>query len=333
MVALGAPLSRHPAIPPSRLPRARAPARPRAPGFTLIEVLVGLVLLAIVSAILFQLVISSQRVSQAQMERGNLQANARAGVLILPGELRELGYSTHPGGSSQTTDIRDMGPDFIRIRAQRGFGVSCGASPGPNDRIFVRNGPVGDGRLWRGLRQPAAGDTVFVFIEYDPTLSTDDRWKRSRVTAVNASTCTDGSAAIQLTISPTLTGSQSIGSLDNLRPGAPVLWFELLQYESYVDATNGQTWLGLRVNGGGLEPVLGPLENGSGLRFRYFGADGNEIPSPDMDDREEVRSIEVQVNGASARPVRSGGGSGTALVTDTVRFSTRVVLRNSLERP
>lgn len=315
-------------VAPSR-PRALTPSRL---GFTLIEVLVGLVLLAIVSAILFQLVISSQRVSQAQTERGALQANARAGVLILPNELQELGYSTPPGGSGVQSDIRWMGTDFIDFRAKRGIGFTCGASPSPNDRIRIRTGPTTDGRIWRGLRAPQAGDSIFIFIERDPAQTSDDRWKRARVTARSDVTCVTGGAgsAWELQLDDALNASPgAIASLDDLKPGAPVIWYERVFYDTYID--QGQTWLGLRVNGGPREPILGPLEDVTGLRFRYFNRAGNEIT--DSTQRPDVRTIEVGVNGASARLVRAGGGTGSAFTTDSVRFTTRVSLRNSQERP
>ncbi len=311
--------------------------RPGRLGFTLIEVLVGLVLLAIVSAILFQLVISSQRVSQAQTERGALQANARAGILILPNELQELGYSTQPGGTSIQSDIRYMGTDFIDFRAKRGIGFTCSASPSLNDRIRIRVGPPTDGRIWRGLRLPQVGDSLLIFIEDDPTRTDDDRWKRARVVQTTTTNCITMSnaanTAVELRLEDLLTAPPGpVGNLDDLKPGAPVLWYERVFYDTYID--QGQTWLGLRVNGGGREPILGPLEAVSGLRFRYFDRAGNEIPAPsDTARRMDVRTIEVGVNGASARLVRAGGGTGSAFTIDSVRFTTRISLRNSLERP
>ncbi len=308
-------------------PRALAPSRH---GFTLIEVLIGLVLMAIVSAILFQLVIGSQRISQAQTERGAVQANARAGVLIVPNELRELGYSRQPSGST-SSDLREIGSNFVLARVMRGVGTTCGPHPtNPSTRILIRNGPAGDGRIWRGLRAPQVGDSIIIFIENETSTADDDRWKHALVDVVSAGTCVDGSAALQLTLDEAITtGTQPVGNSSDLRPGAPVYWYERLRYETYVD--QGHTWLGLTVNSGTREPILGPLEDVSGLRFRYYRQNGTEVT--DMNDRAEVRTIEVQVNGASSRLVRVGGTFNADLSTDSVRFFTRVALRNSLERP
>src|SRR5512140_1012037 len=83
-------------------------------GFTLVEALLAVVLLAIVGQSILRLLTVSQRLFRAQSERAALQATVRAGATLLPAELRELG----PG------DIVALAPDQIVYRAMRSAGVA-----------------------------------------------------------------------------------------------------------------------------------------------------------------------------------------------------------------
>ena len=86
-------------------------------GFTLIELLVGMVLLGIVSAAIYRVLVNNQRIYQAQTQRVDLQQNIRAATQVLPAELREM--------DAFDGDILAMGPDSIRLRAMRQFGIMC----------------------------------------------------------------------------------------------------------------------------------------------------------------------------------------------------------------
>src|SRR5439155_226723 len=62
----------------------------RRRGFTLIELMVALVLLAIVAGGIYQVLVTNQQTYLAQTQRIDLQQNLRAGVTILPADFREL---------------------------------------------------------------------------------------------------------------------------------------------------------------------------------------------------------------------------------------------------
>ncbi|HTC24380.1 MAG TPA: prepilin-type N-terminal cleavage/methylation domain-containing protein, partial [Gemmatimonadales bacterium] len=98
-------------------------------GFALPELLVAMTLLLIVSGTIFSLLNNTQRVSRAQAERVDLQGNLRAGALIVPAELRMLGYDSVPGSATVRSDIVAMGPDSIMFRAVRASGIVCQIAP------------------------------------------------------------------------------------------------------------------------------------------------------------------------------------------------------------
>ena len=62
-------------------------------GFTLIELMVALVLLGVISTAVYKVMVSDQRIYQAQTQRIDLQQNIRAAATILPAEFRVLDAS------------------------------------------------------------------------------------------------------------------------------------------------------------------------------------------------------------------------------------------------
>ena len=61
-------------------------------GFTLIELMIGLILMLAVAAVTYQLLVNTQRVSRSQNQHIGMQDNVRSGALIVGNELREVGY-------------------------------------------------------------------------------------------------------------------------------------------------------------------------------------------------------------------------------------------------
>ena len=61
-------------------------------GFTLIELMIGLILLLAVGGVTYQLLVNTQRVSRSQTQHIGMQDNVRSGALIMANELREVGY-------------------------------------------------------------------------------------------------------------------------------------------------------------------------------------------------------------------------------------------------
>ena len=108
-------------------------------GFTLIELLISIVVLGVVTASLFKLVTTSQRVSRAQTERVTLQSNIRAAAVVLPSELRQINAIS--GGVTARQDIISApapNATTLQFRAMRGLGFVCTApiAAGTELRIY-----------------------------------------------------------------------------------------------------------------------------------------------------------------------------------------------------
>src|SRR5438093_11805042 len=108
-------------------------------GFTMVELLVALVLLALVSAALYRVLVNNQRLYMAQTQRIDLSQNIRAASNILPAELREI--------DAADGDIVAMSPTRLELRAMRWLGVLCTAAVmggGLNGlTVVIRGGALG----------------------------------------------------------------------------------------------------------------------------------------------------------------------------------------------
>ncbi len=277
-----------------------APHRTR--GFTLAELLIALILLAIVGDVVVRLLAGSQRLTRAQSEQTALQASVRAGALLVPAELRELG--TGAAGA----DLLIMGPDSITYRAQRAVGVACAVTA---TTIVLRSALMFAYRAPGGPR-----DSVLLYLEGNPASALDDAWQVLAISgAPSAGSCPDGSAALDL---PTAVPA---GVLAQVVTDAPVRTFEVMQMRLY--RSGGQYWLGSRSVSAGeatIQPMLGPLKS-NGFQLDYLDAAG--APAALASD---VRSIDVTIRGVTDAPVSAGLGR-LQLAEDSLR--ARVRLRNA----
>jgi prepilin-type N-terminal cleavage/methylation domain-containing protein len=285
-------------------------------GFTLVELMIALVLLGIVSAAVYQVLISDQRIYQAQTQRIDLQQNIRAAATILPAEFRVLNASDG--------DILAMSSDSIRIRAMRAFGIICsapvlGVVP-PNGRLFtLRNS------MTFGSRSLAIGDSVLVYYEGAVSNRNDDGWIRGRVTLVTPAVGCTGDLRPGTQITTDLVAADFNAPLrtntnGNIPSGAPVWGYEIDTYKLY-QAPDNKWYLGVRDQNNVIQPLVGPLIGNNGLTLSYYDAAGVVTAVPTS-----VAQIEIKVRGRTAQPVRQADGTQAPQVDSIL---ARVALRNN----
>lgn len=302
-------------------------------GFTLVELMVALVLTMMVGGVTYQLLLTNQRATRSQTEHVSMQDNVRSGALIIASELREVGYDRLPNplnpalaplGAAGTArpDLVAYGPDSVRYKAMRGFGVVCGVDQA-NSRLTLASATL---QLNKAL---AVGDSLMLYLEDNPNTASDDVWIHAGITALNgALNCASGAAGTGITIAFT-NGMTAATVFPLLKwPGAPVRLFEEMVLRSY--RSGGDAWLGMRsVTGGGtIQPVLGPIADGTaapeGLALAFLDANGAATTVPT-----DVRSVRVTLRGITDMPVHAAG-QGRYAVVDTMALSTQVALRNAL---
>ena len=271
-------------------------------GFTLVEMLVAMVVVGIVGAALIRLLSNQQRLSVTQVEQAMLQSNVRVGTQVLASELQEMGSDV------DSVDLVTANASSVTYRAMRTLGFACAVS---SSQVKIRTD-----RLY-GTRLPVAGqDNLLLFVEKDPDISSDDRWRAFPITSVTPGSCGGGVQAI------TLGTSLDSASNADVLVEAPVRTFETMEIAPVTQG--GVDYLGARSVSAGqaLQAVAGPLQTG-GLSIAYYDSLGNVTST-----LARVRSISITLRGRSDRAVRAGGTSATVQpVQDSlVRW---VTLRNS----
>ena len=296
-------------------------------GFTLVEVMVALVLLGMVSVVLYQTLISTQRVTDALHQRGNLQSGLRAGGLTVPSELQQLTI-----GSASTldsvTDISAITDTSITYRAMRGFYTLCQSTTDATTLTAVRVLPS---PFTSEYRTPASTDSALVFWEGDTLSTYDDTWIPVGISGVATTTCSypssPASTKVAYTIGLTGSGIPSAYALARLYPGAPIRTFETNELLLY--GSGGSEWLGLSVNGGSAEPVLGPLAPTSGtvygFQLTYYDSTGSALAATSAN-IPKIRTIGVMLRGVTSSQVAAAGRT-RSLIYDSLMAV--VTLRNA----
>jgi prepilin-type N-terminal cleavage/methylation domain-containing protein len=282
----------------------RTASRSSRGGFTLVELMISLVLLGIVGGVLASMLVNMQRGSRAQSQRVTLQSNLRAGMALLPAELREL----------SPADLVTTLADQVVYRAMRTTGVACAVAA---NQVRLRN------RLTFGYRPIEAGgrDRLYLFVDGDQVTGTDDTWLELLITATANGTCADGDAATNLTVTRTDGSAIPAGTLATIFTDAPVRSFETMEMRLYE--ADGRWWLGARSVSGGAanpEPVLGPL-TADGLVFTYRDRAGAQTATI-----ANMRTLDIALKGQTDGTIATGL---EALSIGEDSLTTRIRLRNA----
>ncbi|MDQ3222573.1 MAG: prepilin-type N-terminal cleavage/methylation domain-containing protein [Gemmatimonadota bacterium] len=275
-------------------------------GFTLAEVMLSVSVTVVVAGAIYNLLVTTQRVTRLQGERTLLQATVRAGSHVVFEELSEL--NTVVGGTADQNDIVAFGPTAVTYRAMRGIGFICQA-PSPTTIRIART-------TFTGHRDPQAGrDEVYIFVPGNPDAETRDSWVWARIVSVaTAAPCPGGlGAGIALTV-------PAGASLGMLEPGTPVRITEVMELRLYQ--SDGRSWLGARSVGAGeaIQPLVGPLADAQGFRLEYLDGTGAATV-----DRTLIRSIRGTLRGTTDV---GGAGPGAPVEEELI---TQVTLRNGLQ--
>jgi prepilin-type N-terminal cleavage/methylation domain-containing protein len=277
-------------------------------GFTLIELVVGMVLTAIVSTAIMTVLVNSQRLYMQQTQRVKVTDNVRSAMSVLPGEIRELNAGD-PAGS----DIITMTSTSLRYKAMRNLYVTCRAGVTGTQQLVLQPTSL-------GLRPlDPTRDSALVFVDADSTTDDDDQWLHLDLVSASAGAACPGGA-------PSLTITVNAGpDLGGVTAWSPARSFEIVEVQLYEDAA-GSWWLGghgfdkSTGTWDGLQQVAGPL-TASGLTFSYFDAAGGAAATVD-----EVTRVGIALTGRSGQRVRTPLGS-TAYLLDSM--TTQVALRNN----
>jgi prepilin-type N-terminal cleavage/methylation domain-containing protein len=287
-------------------------------GFSLVELLIAMVLLAIVVTGLYRALMTNQRVYQQQTQVIGLQQNMRAAAAILPQELRELDAT---GG-----DIYAMTATSLSIRANRWTAVMCtppatglGGLIGPQQMaatMIIRGQPF----FGRGIN--VARDSMFIRYEGDDGTRRDDGYVLARPTVTAAAVCpvtSGGGAGTLVTMNLDFRGNVNFPT--SIVNGDPVHGFEPVTYSLYQPTAGGDWYVG-DSTANGQQPLIGPVL-ANGLSFAYYDSTGVVTAVPTR-----VARVDITLRAQTAQQIRARSGS-NSLVRMVDSVLTSVALRNN----
>jgi prepilin-type N-terminal cleavage/methylation domain-containing protein len=226
----------------------------RQRGFTLVEIMLSICMTSMVSAAVYQLLVTTQRLSRFQAEQVSAQSVLRVGALVVTNELREL----------SPVDLLSRGPGSLTYRAMRGLGFLCQTASATQLRI-ARN-------HFSGFRDPQPGrDSLYLFLEGAPETSGDDTWLSLPIVEVSSAPCPGTeNPGLALTV-------PSTAAIAGAVLGTPVRVYEVMELRLYQ--SDGSSWLGARSITAGefIQPIVGPLADRDGFQLDYL--DGENRPA------------------------------------------------------
>jgi prepilin-type N-terminal cleavage/methylation domain-containing protein len=320
----------------------------RRRGMTLVEIMIALVLLGIISGVIMRVITRQQRfyqgVNQIMTQRGQL----RQATSVVPVDLRSL--------SSVGDDIKVATDSSMEFMVTVGTGIVC-ELPAGGAQIVLPPDTLASTQVltsWYGYGKPdptVFAYEVYVYNDSNVVGNEEDRWQRFNLTA--SATRTDkclasftrvadlGKKRYLLTLS-SATGEPNDpvtgGPLSQyIEVGAPVRIARRVKYALYQES-DGKWYLGFanRMASTGtydtMSPVSGPYDpygSASGLGFRYYDVDGNEIASnPDSTGRSKIARIDLIARARTSGNVRAAGIQNGASQQYRDSLAVSVMLRN-----
>lgn len=306
-------------------PRASAPGA----GFTLVELLIGMVLMSLVGGAIVSLLLRQQRFYNSTNDIILTRQQIRQAVAMLPSDLK--------GISSSGGDIYVMTDSSLEFRSVFGSSIACIVNAGGH---YVTTVPMTLAKAsamtnWTAL--PSAGDSIAVYNDSTQIGQSDDAWTLYQIKQVTAVTgnvnngCPTASGLVQLSDLTASNPSYQIvttsGPSNNIDQGAGIRFFRRVHYSLYK-ASDGQWYLGYYDCKTGRSPVCNPIQaiagpfqpyaspgNGTtGLSFVYYDSLGAVTAVP-----ANVARISLVARGQGAGLVNLSGTGGT-----TFRDSLRI---------
>ncbi|HEX9127529.1 MAG TPA: prepilin-type N-terminal cleavage/methylation domain-containing protein [Gemmatimonadaceae bacterium] len=230
-------------------------------GFSLIELIVGLVLGVFVLSGVVQMMIVQGRGYRKQREVIDVRETAREAGALLAWDLRQSLVGESP--------IAAMGPGMVAVRSQRGLGTICAKHP-----LLPRYG------LWKTGGNVLAGidDSALVY------QMGRDQWTALKITAVGTPAAMGVTAcAWPGARPPDVVVEFAVGAKTDtsyIKVGAPFRSFRRVEYAEYQ--LNNRWWLGRKVGAAtSYDQLTGPLASpASGLTFAYYDTLGAETTNP-----------------------------------------------------
>lgn len=305
--------------------RTRPPrrSRPRR-GFTLAELMIVIVLLAIVGGTVTRVLAKQQRFFRSTSDLLDLRSQLRQASGAITADLR--------GVSAKGSDIVAITDSSIDFRQTFGSSVVCAINSGGGQIVLPPVTLASGAVLTNWMTAPVQGDSLIVLDENTTNEVVDDKWQGDSIKAISAAanTCPTGSGNLT-SVSDAGSYSYALDLATNLastvKVGAPVRFFRHAHYSLY-QASDANWYLGYCTPDCATTPIqaiAGPFlpynaSGTGGLTFKYYDATGAATTT-----LANITRIEITIRGQTRSPVNIAGMQKKTVV-DSVRLI--VALRN-----
>lgn len=284
-------------------PRARRPGARR--GMSLVEILIVFVLMGALTTLLLRLFLTQSTVFARTQASTAVQRDMRAGLSLLPQDLR--------AASRTRGDLLSVTPTAIELRATIGSTIVCNAQNNGRTLVVPPVGQVNTGNtLTTWFTPPAPADDVFVLTRAVAGAQ-GDWWIVGQLTQDPQEVATGLPSAdllaclaplpfvtsplpavrpplrLRLAYTDTLNAQgQTVLPATAVRPGLPLRITRRVRYQLYQEGS-GRWYLGFQEHRGNgvwsaLSPVAGPYEAataaGPGIAFSYTDTAGVVLAAP-----------------------------------------------------
>jgi prepilin-type N-terminal cleavage/methylation domain-containing protein len=274
-------------------------------GFTLIELMVGVVLFAIIGAALTKLITAQGRFYDRQGMANAARNVSRASLNRVVSDFRMI---------EATGAIIAASPTLLDIRIPYAIGVECADN---NGRSHITLLPVDSttyaqasfyGYAWRSSTTGA-----YTYVEGGGTSLQDG--VAAVCTGVSITSVPGGKV---VAVQPTLPVAAGLGT--------PTFLYERVQYELKASvAVPGKIGLWrtlIRANGNQVEELVAPFA--STAKWRFFTANGGAVAQDNAPaDLKTIRGLELHLDGLSEYAVAGQASSESAPFTTAVFFKNR----------
>jgi prepilin-type N-terminal cleavage/methylation domain-containing protein len=261
----------------------------RIRGFTLVEVLVGLVVGSFLAALVFATVTRIHQVGRSRGERAGLEVTLRNAVGSIARDLESTGADTLAG-----PDLAALAPQAVTLRAARGLLVICAlALP---DTVIAETAGVPD---WSPRAPVPIRDSLLLYVPGDSTGPVVDAWLPVPLVAgPYVAGCPSGAPAWRLVVALDTSTARA------RRLSAPTVArvFETVGYRLYGSTLGWQVGQEGLSAGAAVQPIAGPF-TAAGLTLDGLSATLAPIGAAAL-----VRTIAVHAVGPGHRESAVGPG-------------------------
>jgi prepilin-type N-terminal cleavage/methylation domain-containing protein len=286
----------------------------RRSGVTLIELIVGMVILSIVAGALVKLLTIQGRFAESQEAYRNSRSVTRDAYNVMMTDLRMV---------QDTLAIQAANRDTIRVRVPYVYGVICGHASGTTTASMV---PVDSALYAMATYGGVAWDSGGVF-QFRPSGGTTPSYSSPAICQDSSATGADvDSIVFRDSTSGRIRGGRTMSlnpTLPNAQPGDPVfLWQEITYYFGNSTAYPGLRGLYRKVtNDTRIDEIIAPFDTSARFKFYVLNNDTSQTAAPSNLNR--IKGLDLLLNARSPRIPAGSKGPKITKVRTAVYFKDR----------